>query len=131
MPPLVRFALTGGDGRAPPSGWTMRAGSTSCSPVPREACRPGGTPLDFLRPCAIGYSEINMALDAPAKPPEDPDTAVNAPVVGWLACTFVVTVSRTAAAVPGDAPTRSYDGWARPSDAGSSGMKEFRFSART
>ncbi len=102
---LVPFARTGSDG-SHAAFWLDDAGRQHVVQLGSEglACYLGATPLDFLRLCAVGYSEIVVALDAPGEPPDDPVTALNAPFVDWLVSTFRTTVPRTAASIVGDAP---------------------------
>ncbi len=107
---LVPIARTGSDG-SHAAFWLDDAGGQHIVQLGSEgeACRLGSTPLDFLRLCAIGYTEIGYALDAPNEPPRNRDTATNAPFIDWLVSSFGVTVPRTATAILGDAPTTNQD----------------------
>ena len=105
---LVPFARTGGDG-SHAAFWLDDDGAQHIVHLGSEglACELGRTPLEFLRLCAIGYSELSgEMMDAPDQPPSARD-ALNAPFVEWLVSSFGVTVPATATEII-DIPPR-YD----------------------
>ena len=108
---LVVFARTGGDGSYC-GFWHDDDGRQRIVHLGSEGhvCLVGETPLDFLRLCAIGYSEISGdCLGDPDSPPDDETRAPNTAFRAWLTERYGVSIPETAREIVGDIPAGTID----------------------